>query len=243
MATRSGNPNPNPNPNANGGGPQQVTASGVGVVDKAMAVVAVLEAGPARLAELTDRTGLSRATTHRLATSLETHGLVRRTAEGEFALGFRLLGLARAALNGTALAEAGRPLVAELRDTTGESAQLWLPDGDWRVCLIAVQAGHELRTIVDEGARMPIEVGSGGRALRGDVGGDGWAATVGERAEGVASVSAPVRGPDGVVLAAVGVSGPLDRLGADPGGRYGQAVTDAAARLAAVLSGNPASGE
>ena len=45
----------------------------------------------------------------------------------------------------------------------------------------------------------------------------GWAATAAEREPGVASVSAPVRGPGGRVLAAVSVSGPIERLTRLPG--------------------------
>lgn len=136
--------------------------TGVGVLDKAMSIVAALEQGPAKLAELTEATGMSRATVHRLASSLDDHGLLRRTADGSFALGYRLVGLAALALSDSALADTARPVVTRLRDVTGESAQLWLPDGEWRVCVVSVEATHELRTIVGEGARVPIEVGSGG---------------------------------------------------------------------------------
>ncbi len=218
-----------------GGAPVAVVATGVGVLDKSMTIVAALEEGPARLNELTQRTGMSRATVHRLASSLDEHGLVRRTSDGSFALGYRLVGLAARALGGSALAETARPAVTALRDVTGESAQLWLPDGEWRVCLLSVEATHELRTIVDEGTRVAIDVGSGGRALQGEAGTGGWVATVGERADGVGSVSAGVLGPGGVVVAAVGISGPVDRLGDDPGARFGGDVVAAANELSEAL--------
>ena len=48
----------------------------------------------------------------------------------------------------------------------------------------------------------------------------GWAASVGEREAGVASVSAPVFDGPGTVVAAVSVSGPIDRLGQHPGRRW-----------------------
>ena len=54
--------------------------SGVGTIDKGVRVLAAVEAvGPCALADLVEATGLSRATTHRLAVALETHGLLRRT--------------------------------------------------------------------------------------------------------------------------------------------------------------------
>ena len=45
----------------------------------------------------------------------------------------------------------------------------------------------------------------------------GWAQSVGEREPGVASVSAPVRGPGGKVVAAISISGPIERMGRQPG--------------------------
>jgi DNA-binding IclR family transcriptional regulator len=45
----------------------------------------------------------------------------------------------------------------------------------------------------------------------------GWAASVAEREAGVASVSAPVFDANGAVVAAVSVSGPIDRLTRQPG--------------------------
>jgi DNA-binding IclR family transcriptional regulator len=59
----------------------------------------------------------------------------------------------------------------------------------------------------------------------------GWAASVAEREAGVASVSAPVFSPEGVVIAALSVSGPIDRLGRRPGPRFGPALVSGAERL------------
>ncbi|MDP8973356.1 MAG: helix-turn-helix domain-containing protein, partial [Actinomycetota bacterium] len=52
-------------------------ASGVGVLDKVVAILALLSAGgPASLAEVVEGTGLPRPTAHRLLSALETHHLV-----------------------------------------------------------------------------------------------------------------------------------------------------------------------
>jgi DNA-binding IclR family transcriptional regulator len=59
----------------------------------------------------------------------------------------------------------------------------------------------------------------------------GWAASAGEREAGVASVSAPVFGADGRVVAAVSVSGPIDRLTRTPGKLHANAVVAAAREL------------
>ena len=207
------------------------------MLDKAVSVLDALEAGPRSLAELVAATGISRATAHRLATALEDHGLVRRHDDGRFALGARLIALGRAATEGMPLAVAAAAALAELRDLTGESVQLYVREGDRRVCVAALQSPHGLRTIVPLGAALPLSVGSAGRLLDPDepsarpTSGPGWVASVGEREAGVASVSAPVVDADGRTVAAVSVSGPIERTTRRPGQRYGEAVVAAARRV------------
>ncbi len=202
--------------------------SGVGVLDKAVAVIGALEASPRSLAELVEVTGLSRPTAHRLAVALEAHGLVRRDDDGRFCLGLRLIALGHEAAEAVPVWASARPALAWLHEQTGESVQLFVLDGDARVCVESIESPRELRTIVPVGARLPLSVGSAGRVLSGE---DGpWVASVEEREEGVASVSAPVRDGRGRVVAAVSVSGPLQRLTRGPGQRFGAVVAEAAAR-------------
>jgi DNA-binding IclR family transcriptional regulator len=59
----------------------------------------------------------------------------------------------------------------------------------------------------------------------------GWAQSVAEREPGVASVSAPVRDSAGAVIAAVSVSGPIDRMGRRPGARWAADLLAAADAL------------
>ncbi|MFZ2511163.1 MAG: IclR family transcriptional regulator C-terminal domain-containing protein, partial [Gordonia sp. (in: high G+C Gram-positive bacteria)] len=63
----------------------------------------------------------------------------------------------------------------------------------------------------------------------------GWAHSAGERADGVASVSAPIYDPTGAVIAAVSVSGPIDRMGRRPGERWAQDLLAAADRIGSRL--------
>lgn len=209
------------------------TISGVGVLDKSMAVLdAVAEAaGASTLGDLVAATGMPKPTVHRLAGALEAHGLLRRDGEGRYLLGVRLIGLGRSAADDWPLAEAARPALEALRERTGESVQLYRRDGDNRVCVVSLESPHELRTIVPQGARLPLGVGSAGRILDGSAAGDPWVASAGERAPGVASVSAPVV-VGGQLVAAVGISGPLERLGDHPGDRHGEAVRLAAEAIA-----------
>ena len=205
------------------------TVSGIGVLDKAVSVLDAVECGPLTLAGLVEATGLSRATAHRLAVALEVHGLLRRDGGGRFVLGPRLTGLDLPAL--------ARPALEALRDATGESAQLYVRRGDRRLCVASLESPHGLRTIVPVGASLPLDVGSAGRILGGDPEWRprGWAQSVEERERGVASVSAPVHDATGEVVAAVSVSGPIERTTRAPGRRYASAVLDAAAALSVAL--------
>jgi DNA-binding IclR family transcriptional regulator len=205
------------------------------VVDKAVGVLGALERGPQSLAELVAATGLTRATAHRLAVALEAHGLVRRDEDGRFTLGLRLIGLGHAAAEAVPGWLDARPALARLQEQTGESVQLYVRDRDVRVCVESLEAPHELRTIVPVGARLPLDRGSGGRVLR-DGAASGWVESVEERQAGVASVSAPVLDPSGRVVAAVSVSGPVDRTSRTPGRRYGAAVAEAARRISRSLA-------
>ncbi|MDH3756189.1 MAG: helix-turn-helix domain-containing protein, partial [Acidimicrobiia bacterium] len=131
------------------------TLSGVGVIDKAMLLISLIEQQPRSLAELVAASGQSRATTHRLATALETHGMLRRDADGRFTMGFRAISLGRAASAAVPLAELAGPALVALRDATGESVQLYVRHGGTRVCIASLESAHGLRTIVPTGAVLP----------------------------------------------------------------------------------------
>ena len=211
--------------------------SGVGVVDKVIAVLRSLEAnGPLSLIELQDATGMPRATAHRLASALEHHGLVRRETNGKFALGMGLVGLGKAAASALPLVETARPVLDTLRTTTGESVQLYVREGEGRRCVVSLESPHGLRWIVPEGSLLPLGAGSAGHVLEGErVDKRGWIQSIGEREAGVASVSAPVMNAQGIIVAAISVSGPIERLSRKPGERHGAAVVEAAKDLAKLL--------
>ncbi|MFD7848119.1 IclR family transcriptional regulator, partial [Nocardia sp. NPDC059764] len=225
--------------------------SGIGVLDKAMAVLHAVAEQPCGLNELCARTGLPRATAHRLAVGLETHRMLARDSQGLWRPGPALSELATTASD--PLLDAASSILPRLREITGESVQLYRRDGNARVCVAAMEPAAGLRDTVPIGARLPLTAGSaakvllawadpesqrsilpeavfGERALA-EVRRRGWAQSAAERAAGVASVSAPVRDAAGGVIAAVSVSGPIDRMGRRPGARWAADLVAAADAL------------
>jgi DNA-binding IclR family transcriptional regulator len=229
------------------------------VLDKAFLVLDSVAESPASLADLVERTALPRATAHRLAVALETHRLLSRDGAGRFVLGGRLRELADVA--GDPLIEAAGPILARLRDNTGESAQLYVRDGAERVAVAIAERAAGLRTTVLLGSRLPLTAGSGAQILvawasepdrtqllaaagfsarmLSEVRKRGWADSVGEREVGVASVSAPVTGPDDELIGAISISGPIDRLGRSPGRTHSEQVMRASQQLREALARRP----
>ena len=226
--------------------------SGVGVLDKAVRILATLESGPHSLSELVAVTGIARPTAHRLAVALEFHRLVSRDFSGRFILGARQGELAAAAGEDRLLAIAA-PALAALRDASGESAQLFKRQGDQRICVATAERLSGLRDSIPVGSALTMQAGSSAQVLlaweepeklhRGLVGAKfnaatlsavrrrGWAQSIGEREVGVVSIAAPVHSPSNKVIAAVSISGPLERLGRQPGRLHAASVVATAARL------------
>ena len=225
--------------------------SGVGVVDKTVLILSFLaEGGPAALAGVVEGTGLSRPTVYRLLSALEAHRLVTRGG-GRYALGVRLASWGSRVV-GVGLVERARPVLVALRDETGESIQLYVRERDRRLCVASVErAGGGLRDAVPVGAVLALARGSGGKVLLAwggeehlsgadaaelaEIRNRGWAESVAEREAGVASVSAPVFGPEGELKAAVCASGPISRLGEHPGERLAGPVVAASRRISHAL--------
>lgn len=204
--------------------------SGIKVLDKAMHILDVVEyKQPVAFQELVDIVELPKTTAYRLVSALETYGFLGHDGVG------RLIAGSRFATD--SLSQVARPVLVALTRKTGESSQLYVRRGQHRLCVVSIESPAELRTAVPEGALLPIDKGSGGHVLRGDLAAleRGWWESVAERSPGVASVSAPVfEGSE--IIAAVTVSGPIARLTANPGARFARLVVAAAREIEQAIA-------
>jgi DNA-binding IclR family transcriptional regulator len=233
---------------------QSSAGSGVGVLDRAAAILRAVEGGAHRFSAIANVTGLPRATAHRLIRALEDQGFLAHYGGYGYRLGPGLLRLANRAARELPLRDVAHPVLEHLARVTGESAQLYVRSGDERVCVDAVESVNELRTIVTVGASLPLYAGSAAKVFlahaadaerhlrkavdpgrfRRDVelvGTRGWASSAGERQPGVGSVSAPILGEYDALLGVVSVSGPASRMGRISARRYAPAVVEAARRI------------
>ena len=205
--------------------------SGVGVIDKVVAILEALAQRPLSLPALAESTKLPRPTAHRLAVALEHHGLVGRSDTGQFILGDQLRQWANPHLTWEAAADM---VARELRDATGVSAQVYRRAGEQRLCIAAAEPLRGLRDTVPVGALLTMKAGSAAQvlaawapaeerslllkgaafteAILSSVRKRGWAQSVAQREPGVASAAAPVRDAGGTVIGAISISGPADPL-------------------------------
>lgn len=210
-----------------------IGSTGVGVLDRVVAILDTVEVAPMSASELARDLGLSVPTTHRIVSSMVKHGLLHRDSEGRHHIGPRFAS--------SALVTASTPILEDLRRRTGETAQLWVRRGDDRLCVASAESTEELRAAVPVGTVLPLSAkGSAAHVLSAPPSDREhperrWFESVSDRTPGLCSVSAGVR-YRGDVVAAVCLAAPVFRVGDDgPGAQYGDLVVAAADQLENVL--------
>lgn len=145
-----------------------MSQAGVAAVDRALSILAAFDEqdDALSLAELAKRTGLYKSTLLRLAASLERAGYLRRLESGHFRLGPTLLKLGNLYQRSFRLEEYVTPVLRQLADTTGESASLYVREGDKRICLFRVNSPvHRVLHYVTAGTELPLNTGAAGKVL------------------------------------------------------------------------------
>lgn len=217
--------------------------SGIKVLDRSIALIAAVASGEKTLSELSADTGLPRATTHRLATALESHQVLVRTETGAWNIGPALARFAASAPS--RVIDAAKPIMAELVTTTNESVQLYELTGSSRTCVAAAEPPSGLTHTVPVGSQLPLDRGSAAKIFAAHklvdapfsdeemtaVRSTGLAESVAEREVGLASVSTPIYGANGAVLAVLSISGPVERLKPSPADKWGKELLAASKKL------------
>jgi DNA-binding IclR family transcriptional regulator len=216
-------------------------------------------AGPALpLTAVAEAVGLSPSTASRILSTLEKRNYVVREKDTKFySLGASALSLG--GLNSTEkLAMLSMRFLQELNERFGESACVYVPAVDRRVCIQRVESSHPLRPVVNIGDTLPLNLGAAGKllsawltlsprydvsrqapalspALLAKIREQGYAVSFNERIEGVYAVAAPVFDAAGVILAALSLSGPTARFEADKLPEIVAAVREHARRISELM--------
>jgi len=216
--------------------------------------------------EISERLNLTKSTVHRLLQALVAQGLVAQdVARGQYTLGYRVLALAQAVPGEADLRHICQAHMRWLLDVTQETIALYVGAGDVRICLDELESPRILRMSAGIGRCFALPRGAAGRALLldGPAGGDlwrrvtaalssaeragllaelcearerGYVLTMGETVDGAASLAAPIRSPDGSVIAALSVGGPASRFTPDAVTQYSAVLLEAVARIARDLA-------
>jgi DNA-binding IclR family transcriptional regulator len=136
-------------------------------VARAIDILLALEQGAQSLGKVAERTGLSKATAHRLLGSL-AHGqlVIQDPSSGDYMLGPGCFGIADAVIRGLGgVGVIARPVLEELRDATQETIALHVRAGTQRVCVGQLASPQPVQFAARVGAANPLHTGSMGKLL------------------------------------------------------------------------------
>jgi IclR family acetate operon transcriptional repressor len=164
------------------------------------------------LGEIAARTGLSKATAHRILVTLAAARLVQALGDGRYRLGPHCLQLADAFVTGLDIRAVALPRLRELAATTRETCHLGVLSGADVVYLERIESPHPVRMYSRLGATSPATTTGLGRAM--------LAFSPPDTVEAVLAAGIPARTPQTVTDPAVA----RERLAAVRG--YGYALDD-----------------
>src|SRR3954471_2379182 len=196
---------------------------------------------PLSFADLQEASGLAKSTTSRMLTALERSGLLERDGDGGYVAGRLFWSYAARHDPWEELVRLARPAMEQLGEETGESVHLSVTRGDKVVQVAQVDSRYLLGTRDWTEIEVPNHTSALGKVFyawgalpvpdgleqltedtvtdpaqlrRDGVGARerGWTATRDELEVGLSGVAVPVSGPRGELVAALGISGPTQRL-------------------------------
>lgn len=184
----------------------------------------------------------------------------------KYRLGWSVLELVSNVYQSDDLSSIVSPEMTRLRDLLGETISLYVLSGIERIRIQAIESKQPVRRVANVGRRLPLYVGASGKVLLAysseelleelmtdsswppelsrdefrhalqQVREAGYAVSIEEREPGAAAVAAPIRGRNGEAVAALSISGPVDRFTPEAVERFAQEVRKSAEMLTKMLS-------
>lgn len=224
---------------------------------------------PVTFGSLTEGAELPKSTASRLLNALERQGLVERDRDGAFRPGQVLSRFARRSSSTDDLIEVAGPYLETLSRRTGETVNLAIPGVDVVEQVAQVDSRYMLGATNWVGLGVPFHCSALGKvflaygvveapkgrleqrgprtlttreALAADlalVRRRGYAVADEELEPGLVAIAAPVRGPEGLVVASISVSGPSVRLTPDRTVKIAAMVAGEAHAMSSALGFHP----
>lgn len=207
---------------------QEKSQRGVAAVDRALAIIAALEASsiPRTLSEISRTTGLYKSTILRILESLQDAGYVMRVEDSKYALGATIMQLGQAYKRANPLRHLFLPVMQRLVEEGTESPSFHIRQtAEERYCLFRLDSHHSTLDRVHAGDRLPVRLGAAGKVLLAfdekadrspeldQIRQSHFAVSLGERDEFCAGVAAPVFSHNNRLVGALSFSGPKERFG------------------------------
>lgn len=233
-------------------------------------IMAILEVVAARAdataSVVAEETGLSLSTAARLLNQLTQEHVLTRTHDRGFAVGLRIVQIARAGSDRFDLRALALPVLEDLRDRTEETTGLHVRVGNQRICIEVAPSRHAVSRVVPVGLALPLPGSATGEILLSGVSQEalgplvddlssrefdelverlekvrrrGWALVSEVFAVGVTGIAAPVMDASGDVVACLSCSGPTQRFAPKVAQGQVDALCEAAARLSQFHARSP----
>jgi IclR family acetate operon transcriptional repressor len=150
---------------AESSGPVSSTDGGVQSLERAFLLLELMaeDGGEVALSRLAVESGLPLSTIHRLVRTLVARGYVRQLPSRRYVLGPRLIHLGES--SSRTLGTWARPHLSSLVDSTGETANLAMLDGDRVVYVAQVPSRHSMRMFTEVGRRVHLHCTGVGKVL------------------------------------------------------------------------------
>ncbi len=141
--------------------------SSVQVLDRALNMLAIVSARDgALLTDIAEATAMAPSTTHRLLTSLASHGMVAADPEtGQWTIGVKAFEIGNGFLRQRKLGTIGRPFLKRLMQDSGETANLAIEDEGDVVFISQVESHAPMRAFFRPGRRGPMHASGIGKAI------------------------------------------------------------------------------
>lgn len=119
--------------------------------------------GPHRLGDIAERSGVSKASTHRVLATLVEEGYAAPDGEGRYGSGVQLRALAAQVLADDAVGIDA--VLRALQQRLGQAVHLAVLSGDHATYTHKVDPGHAYRIATDVGTPLPLHATAAGKAL------------------------------------------------------------------------------